>query len=251
MFLRFSVIACQRDVGVSNPFSRTLALRSGLPLATTVFAAVNVVIFVLTHNFLDVATLTGDSLRQSALIDAALYGPYVDVNGEWWRIITGAFLHANLSHLFFNVLVMYLLGRRLESSVGSALLTGTYLLAMLAGSAGALLNSPAAVTVGASGAVYGLMGCAYVVEQRSGRNPWRDGLGSLIIINVVVSFLIPNISIGGHIGGLAGGVLAALAIGDLRRQLHWAITWALLAVSGAAMVVLALWAATGWRDPLF
>ncbi len=236
---------------MSNPFSRTLVLRSNLPLATTLFAAINVIVFVLTHNFLDVATLTGDSLRQSALIDAALFGPYVDVDGEWWRLITGAFLHANLSHLFFNVLVMYLLGRRLESSVGPAVLAGTYVLAMLAGSAGALLHSPSAVTVGASGAVYGLMGCTFVVEQRSGRNPWRDGLGSLIIINVVVSFLIPNISIGGHIGGLAGGVLAALAVGDLRRRPRWAITWALLVVSGAAMIALALWAATGWQDPLF
>ena len=235
------------------PYSsaRAAIARANLPLATTIFAAANVVAFILTHNFLDVATLTGDSLNDNALESAALYGPYVDVRGDWWRIITGAFLHANLSHLFFNVLVMYLLGRRLEFSAGTSVVVGTYLLAMLGGSAGALLSSPQAVTVGASGAVYGLMGCVFVVEQRSGRNPWRDGLGSLIIINVVVTFLIPNVSIGGHIGGLVAGALAALAVGDLRRRRRWAIIWTLFAAIGVAAFVLGLWAATTWRDPIF
>lgn len=224
---------------------------AGLPPATLVFVVANVVVFFLTHNFLDVAALTGDSLRLFALERAALYAPYVDLRGDWWRIITGAFLHANLAHLFFNVLLMYLLGRRLESSVGPLIVVGTYLLALLGGSAGALLHSPDAVTVGASGAVYGLMGCTYVVELRSGGSPWRDGLGSLIVINVIVSFLVPNIAIGGHIGGLIGGALAALAVGDLRHRYHWALTWTIYVVVGTGIFWLALRAATTWRNPIF
>lgn len=119
--------------------------------------------------------------------------------------------------------------------------------------------------------MYGVMGAAFVVEYLRGGNPWRDGLGSLIIINVAISFLIPNISIGGHLGGLTAGVLAGFAIGDTSRRRHPptlaerlsnepidtrmrrspVVVWALLALIGAAAFVTALAAATTWRDPLF
>lgn len=185
--------------------------------------------------------------------------------------MTGTFLHADFRHLLFNMLVLYLLGRRLEHTVGPALLAGTYVVSLLGGSAGALLHRPDVAAVGASGAVYGVMGAAYVVEYLRGGNPWRDGLGSLIIINVIISFLIPGISIGGHLGGLAAGVAVGFAIGDTSRRRHPptlaerlsnepidtrvrrspVVVWTLVGVIGAAAFAGALAAAATWRSPLF
>ncbi|WP_419912341.1 rhomboid family intramembrane serine protease [Candidatus Poriferisodalis sp.] len=245
--------------------------RGGQPLATVALAAVSVAIFFLTHDFVRVLSLTRRSLSDSALEGYSTFGPYIAEWGEWWRVATGTFLHADLRHLIFNMLILYLLGRRLEHTVGPALLAGTYVVSLLGGSAGALLHRPDVAAVGASGAVYGVMGAAYVVEYLRGGNPWRDGLGTLILINVVFSFLVPNISIGGHLGGLAAGVLAGFAIGDTSRRRHPptlaerlsnepidtrmrrspVMIWGLLALIAAAGFAGALAAATTWRSPLF
>ena len=251
---------------------RGLGVRQGgQPLATVALAAVSVAVFFLTHDFVRVLSFTRLSLSHSAVERYSTYGPYIAEWGEWWRIVTGTFLHADLRHLIFNMLVLYLLGRRLEHTVGPALLAGTYAVSLLGGSAGALLHRPDVLVVGASGAVYGVMGAAYVVEYLRGGNPWRDGLGSLIIINVIISFLLPDISIGGHLGGLATGVAVGFAIGDTSRRRQPptlaerlsnepidtrmrrspVVVWALVAVIGAAAFAGALAAAATWRSPLF
>ncbi len=251
---------------------RSLGLRrSGQPIATVVLGGVSVVVFFLTHEISRILRFAGWSLRDSAFSDYATYGPFIAERGDWWRIVTGTFLHADLRHLIFNMLVLYLLGRRLEHTVGPALLAGTYVVSLLGGTAGALLHSPDVAAVGASGAVYGVMGAAYVVEYLRGGNPWRDGLGSLIIINVVISFLIPGISIGGHLGGLVTGVAVGFAIGDTSRRRQPptlaerlsnepidtrmrrspVVVWTLVAVIGAAAFAGALAAAATWRSPLF
>ena len=245
--------------------------RGGQPAATVVLGAVSVVVFFLTHDLSRVLPLSRWSLSDAAFERYATFGPFVAELGEWWRMVTGAFLHADLRHLLFNMLVLYLLGRRLESFVGPALLAGTYAVSLLGGAAGAMLHRPDAAMVGASGAVYGVMGAAFVVEYLRGGNPWRDGLGSLIIVNVIISFLIPGISIGGHLGGLAAGAAAGFAIGDVSRRRHPptlaerlsgqpvdtrrrrapVLAWTLLAAIGVACFVGALAAAATWRSPLF
>lgn len=251
---------------------RSVGLRGrGQPVATILLGGISVVIFFLTHELALLARFAGWSLRDSSFRDYATYAPFIAEWGEWWRIVTGTFLHADLRHLLFNMLVLFLLGRRLEQTVGPALLAGIYVVSLLGGSAGAMAHRPDAAAVGASGAVYGLMGAAYVVEYLRGGNPWRDGLGSLIIINVIISFLLPGISIGGHLGGLAAGVLAGFAIGDTSRRRHPPtlaerlsnepidtrmrrsplVVWGLLVVIGAASFAGALLAASAWRDPLF
>src|SRR4051794_36087339 len=88
--------------------------------------------------------------------DFALYGPAV-ADGEWWRLITGGVLHANLIHLFFNMYLLWILGQMLEPMLGSGRFAALYFTALLWGSFGALLVTPNAPTVGASGAVFGLM----------------------------------------------------------------------------------------------
>ena len=151
--------------------------RGGQPTATVVFASASVVVFALTHNLARIVPSARGSLRPSALDGYSLWGRDVAEWGEWWRIVTGTFLHADLRHLLFNMLVLYLLGRRLERFIGPALLAGTYVVSLIGGSAGALLLRPDAVVVGASGAVYGLMGAAYVVEYLRGGNPWAGRVG--------------------------------------------------------------------------
>jgi len=214
--------------------------------ATLVLVAANVAVFFGTH---ELGELGGSSLRFEVTRDYSVWGPGVDVLGEWWRIVTGTFLHADIRHVAMNMIMLFLLGRRLEQVVGVSRFCGIYAVSLLGGSAGALLLSPNSPTVGASGAVYGLMGALFLTEKLSGGDPWNDGIGSLIAINVVISFLIPNISIGGHLGGLVAGVFAGIAVGDQRRRLtrtDHARQWLLLFVIGVIAVGVAFYGASTW-----
>lgn len=136
--------------------------------------------------------------------------------GQWWRLITAAFLHNGIIHLAMNMFALWLFGQALEARLGRARFLVLYLVAGLAGSAGALLFSPNAITVGASGAIFGIMGAALVLE-RQGIDVFGGGALGVIVLNLAFTFLIPNISIGGHLGGLAGGALGALALSRFGR----------------------------------
>ena len=116
------------------------------------------------------------------------------------------------------MLALYVLGELLEPAVGRLRFGLIYFASLLAGSFGALLLEPTAPTVGASGAVFGLMGAAFVVMRSRGINPMESGLGLWIGLNLLITFTIPNISIGGHLGGLVGGALAALLLVDLPER---------------------------------
>ncbi len=108
----------------------------------------------------------------------------------------------------FNMFALYVLGTMLEPAIGRLRFGVIYFVSLLAGSFGALLLQPTAPTVGASGAIFGLMGAAVVVMRNRGINPMESGLGLWIGLNLLITFTIPDISIGGHIGGLLGGALA-------------------------------------------
>ena len=112
-------------------------------------------------------------------------------------------------HLLFNMFGLYILGGLLEPAIGRLRFGIIYFVSLLAGSFGALLLEPTAPTVGASGAIFGLMGAAVVVMRNRGINPMESGIGLWIGLNLLITFTIPNISIGGHIGGLIGGAVAA------------------------------------------
>jgi membrane associated rhomboid family serine protease len=210
--------------------------------------AVNFVAFLVTH---DLSRFAQTSLKMVARNDYGLLGGLVDREGDIYRIVTYGFLHADFRHIALNMLMLFLLGRRLEARSGWARFTGIYFVSLLGGAAGAMVHHPGAFTVGASGAIYGVMGAAYVVERLSGGDPWNDGLGSIIIISVVLSFMGPNISIGGHLGGLAAGAIAALIMGEgalwARRPGR-----AALVIGGAAVLFggLAILAAGTWQNPL-
>jgi membrane associated rhomboid family serine protease len=157
----------------------------------------------------------------SVYIDLATIGniPGFDggvANGEWYRLITGGFLHdpRNPLHILFNMYVLYWLGTMLEPVLGHWRFLALYFASLLAGSFGVMLANPDSITVGASGAVFGLMAAAFVFQRARGVDPWRSGLGPVILFNLALPFLFPslNISIAAHVGGLIGGAIAALAM---------------------------------------
>jgi membrane associated rhomboid family serine protease len=151
--------------------------------------------------------------------DGALFGPAVAA-GDWWRLVTAGFLHSGLIHLGFNMLILWQLGALLEPAVGRVRFGIIYFVSLLSGSFGALLLSPNAVTVGASGAVFGIMSATVIVMRDRGIDPMATGLPLWIGLNLLITFAIPGISIGGHLGGLIGGALAALAMFELPRRVR-------------------------------
>jgi membrane associated rhomboid family serine protease len=178
----------------------------------------------------------GASRGGSALFDSfALWGPGIE-DGDYWRLVTGGFLHAGLLHLAFNMYLLWILGQMLEPMLGSGRFAMLYFTALLWGSFGALLLTPDARTVGASGAVFGLMGAAAVELRARGINPFKTDIGVLILFNLALSFLLSGISIGGHIGGLIGGALAGMAIGYADRRRNRALGY----VACAGLMVVAV-----------
>jgi membrane associated rhomboid family serine protease len=145
----------------------------------------------------------------------ALYGPLVAA-GDWWRLITAAFLHYGPLHLGLNMLALWWFGGVVEQALGRGRFLLLYLVSGLAGSAGALLQAPTAVTVGASGAIFGMMGALLILEWQA-TGSFTGQAMTLIALNLVFSFTFSHVSWGGHIGGLVGGILGTLALGRFGR----------------------------------
>jgi membrane associated rhomboid family serine protease len=149
--------------------------------------------------------------------DGGVLGPAIS-DGDWYRIVTGGFLHAGPLHLLFNMYVLYIAGTLLEPGIGTPRFLAIYFISLLSGSAGALLLDPNSLTVGASGAIFGLMAAVLVVARGRGMEQLASQFGLFIVLNLALTFAIPNISIGGHLGGLIGGGLAALLLVGVERQ---------------------------------
>ena len=150
-------------------------------------------------------------------IEGGLFAPYV-ADGQAYRIITSAFLHAGIFHLAVNMFVLFILGRLLEPAIGSLRFAGIYGVAVLGGSFGALLLDPNALTVGASGGIFGLMAATFLIARDRGLDQLSQQIGLFIVLNLVITFSIPQISVGGHIGGLIGGGIAAIVVSGLERR---------------------------------
>ncbi len=185
----------------------------------------------------------GFSPGGSVVVDFALYGPSV-AEGEWYRLLTSGFLHASLIHIGFNMFLLFFLGRLLEPALGTPRFVALYFASLLAGSLGALMLDPNALTLGASGAVFGLAGATFVIARGRGMDAIAGEIGFLIVFNLVLSFTASNISVGGHLGGLVGGILCALAVvagerGYLGRR-HFPAEMAIIVALAALSVVGAL-----------
>lgn len=199
----FQCPSCVKDAPAARPL-RSLATR---PVITLALISVSVAVFGSTLGGGVLLGGGGDELIERLAVN----GPAVAA-GEWWRLVTSGFLHFGLIHVGFNMLILYQLGSMLEPTLGRVRFVLLYAAALLGGSFGAVLLAPEALTAGASGAVFGLMGAAFLGMRRRGVDPMQSGIGGLLVMNLLLTFVIPGISIGGHLGGLLAGAAAGAAL---------------------------------------
>ncbi len=167
--------------------------------------AVNVAIYL--------AGLLSPSLELEMLQNYAAWTPAIEA-GEWWRGLSAAFLHGGTMHILFNMYFLYIFGPRLERQVGSVAFSGIYLASAAGGSLATYLFGPAnALSVGASGALFGLFGAwlyaAYRQRGSAAGSAMFNQLGAILLINMALPLFIPRIDWRAHLGGLITGIVVA------------------------------------------
>jgi membrane associated rhomboid family serine protease len=207
-------------------------------IATKLLIAINVAIFA--YIYLVDRTISGNG-STSATLGLTSFGLR---NGEWWRVVTYSTVHFGIAHIGFNMLILWLVGKTFEPGTGPVRFTTIYLVSVLGGAAGALVASPHALTGGASGGIFGVAAAATLVMHRRGVRFWDTGFGPLLLLNLGLGFLEPNISIGGHIGGLIAGALTAEIMLRARKLEMPALGYLGAAVVGAAAIAISFAAAT-------
>jgi membrane associated rhomboid family serine protease len=226
--------------------TRVMRLRdvATVPRVTYALIAINVVAFLTEQGQFTIAG--SSSLHGRVYEEGVLYRAAIHEGHQYWRLLTSAFLHENFIHIGFNMYLLYLLGMMLEPAIGSLRLGVIYLTALLTGAFGVVFAT-ADPTLGASGAIFGLMGAAVVELRSRGIGVMESGIGGLILINLVISFTFSGISVGDHIGGLIGGLLAGYAIrtADNRRVPVLGLIACLLLAGAAVAAAIAVSGATG------
>ncbi len=223
------------------------AMSGGAPV-TKVLIGINVALFLAELLFGAVGAMGGGSTRM--LVDmGALVPAYVAVKHEYWRLFTAMWLHGGLLHVAFNMYALYIGGSYLEMIAGKGKYLAIYLVAGVAGNVAVyLLAAPVSVTIGASTAIFGIFGALFTYSlhnRESAVGRALQSMGTVILINLVITFVVPGISWQGHVGGLIGGVLAVEALTwfgrrDLRAPFG-ARDAALLAVVVVLLVAAVLW----------
>ncbi len=155
-------------------------------------------------------------------------------HGEWWRLITAAFLHYGPLHLAVNMYSLYYAGTLLEGMIGRWRFALLYFVSGVAGCAGAIFWSPNQITLGASGAIFGVLGGLFVLERR--RHIATGGqIAGLIVLNLIFTFTLSSfISVGGHVGGLIAGVVLMYLFDQYRRSAAMSIA------AASAVIVLSI-----------
>jgi membrane associated rhomboid family serine protease len=200
--------------------TKVKTIRSGpsTPIVTRTLIAINVIVFI-------AETATGAPLGGGGggtiWNHGALAGPYVVDLHQYYRLLTSGFLHDGILHILFNMVFLYIMGPMLEPAIGRVNFAVVYFVSLLAGSFGALLFQPDSLTIGASGACFGVLGALIVVAHYRGISIWQSGLGLTLVINIVFSLSIAGISIGAHVGGVVGGAICGwliVQLGERRRM---------------------------------
>jgi membrane associated rhomboid family serine protease len=247
---------CAKQGAKTSPTLTARAVLNRRPIVTEVLIGLNVAAFIAVLATGGSVTSGGGSFSDRfALIGHGSLvqgGPMVGVAAnEWYRLFTGAFIHAGIIHLGMNMLVLWLIGSQLERVVGAARYLSLYIVSAVAGSFAVMLFQPVSYTVGASGAIFGLLGAGAAYQRSRGINLLQSGLAGLIVLNLIFTFAVPNISIGGHIGGLIGGGVAGFLMFELeeRQPSPWPAV-ALAAVMTVALLYGGVWAASHWAHPI-
>lgn len=214
----------------TTPFG-AVARQSTTPVITYVLIGLNVAMFAL-------------QMALPGLERALALWPVAVADGEWYRLLTSAFLHFGFAHIAFNMLALYFVGPPLEVALGRLRFTALYLLSALGGSALAYLLTLNALTAGASGAVFGLFGATFVVGKRL--NMDVRGVVGVIVLNLAFTFVFPlissqNISWQGHIGGLITGAAVAAAFAYAPRAQRIAVQGGACAVILVLIVAISVW----------
>jgi membrane associated rhomboid family serine protease len=192
-----------------SPKVRTMRSVTTEPTLTWILLGINVLA--------GIASLSGANVGdRGTLTDAGELSRGTMAGGDYWTLLSSGFLHDGPFHLLTNMLALWILGTLLEPVLGHRRFGLIYFVSLFCGSLGVLLVSQGP-SVGASGAVFGLLGAAAIVARHGGLNLMQSGLGLWLGINLLITFTIPGISIGAHIGGLIGGALAALILLESER----------------------------------
>jgi membrane associated rhomboid family serine protease len=202
-----------------------------------ILIGINVVVYVL-------QLAVGPSLEQRFWLIA---GPAFDLrlnqvvgvaDGEYYRLLTAAFLHGSILHIALNMYALYLFGPTVEAALGRVRFLALYLASALGGSAlSYYFSDPRTPSLGASGAIFGLLGAFLVLNRKLGRD--SSAVLVLIVINLAFGFVAPNIDWRAHIGGMITGALcaAAIAYAPQARRTLWQVGGTVLVVAVAVVVV--------------
>ncbi len=213
-------------------------------LVTYTLIAINVGIYIWL-GLLDPRAFTGSGQITSGQAELVLHWNTMHFFGasEYYRLVSSGFVHFGVIHIAFNMLLLFQLGQLLEPAVGRVRFALLYFAGLFAGSLGALLlTDHRAPSGGASGAVFGLVAAAFIGLRNRGINPFSTGIGALLVINLLLTFTLPDISIGAHVGGIVGGLIAGWVIlappyARLPRWASYVVPAAVIVVSIAASVV--------------
>lgn len=209
---------------------KTIRSLPSTPIVTQALIGINVAVFLAE---VSTGVTLGGSDSGWVFDHGALFGPFMSHGyHQYWRLLTSGFLHEGLLHIAFNMFFLWFAGRMLEPAIGRLNFAAVYFASLLAGSFGALLFQPDIPTIGASTACFGVLGALLVVAHARRISIWQSGLGPTLLINLIFTLTIPDISLGGHLGGLIAGIVTGWFIVEFderrgRRQ---------LALAGCALV---------------
>ncbi|MCV0402957.1 MAG: rhomboid family intramembrane serine protease [Chloroflexi bacterium] len=204
------------DFAARRQFNRARgAYATHVPVVTYAIIGICVALFGIDAVLSQGANLSGGFLGGTVgpLGEANLINAFFVAQGEWWRIFTSAFFHLGPIHLAFNMYVLYLYGQLVERMYGRVEYGIIYLLAAAGGSVATILFDPRQFAAGASGAIFGVIGLLFVVSRRHHAVLGREarsmmaGIGTYLVFLLVFTFLVPGISLTGHLGGLAVGAV--------------------------------------------
>ena len=180
-------------------------------LITSTLIAINVALFVWMAAA-DTSSLAGGRTITEQQFNLGLNRIVLSATHEWYRLVTSGFIHFGIIHIGFNMYILWQLGQLLERTLGRTQFALLYFAGLLGGSAGVLLLTDKGISGGASGAVFGLMAALAISMHRQGVNILQTGVGRLLMLNLVLTFVIPGIAIGGHLGGATAGALCGITM---------------------------------------